>query len=201
MRTIECSIGILAAVLVLDAGSVSGQTQPTGSPAKPVREVVSFVDGWPLPPELDQMVEGTELILLARGVRARSEALALYADGIEERVTTMDAKVLEVLHGEIAPDRHSAHDTISVSQYGGDVDKGDHILRTRESDVPFLAPGREYVLFLAWNNRADRWTVKWGADGIWQVDAGSVKSDGKSDLVKRLLPMRMDEAAGRIRQR
>jgi hypothetical protein len=186
---------VLVVLLVVTAELMHAQNAP-----KPVREVVDWADGPPPPAEIADMAAQTPLIVRVRVAGVKNETIPLYVAGIDELVTTADVKVLEVLDGNVAADQYARPGTLRVSQHGGDTDKGNYILRSRIHGVPFLTPGREYVLFLEWNQRPLRWIVKWGADGIWQIDEGRVTSEGKSDLVRQLLPTSVDDVVQRIRK-
>jgi len=86
--------------------------------------------------------------------------------------------VAEVIHSE-----WPLSQSINVCRYGGDIDEGVRVKRIVESDFPAFMPGREYVMFLLWNNILNGFELKFGADSAYEVmPNGTITTHGRSRL-------------------
>lgn len=167
--------------------------------SKPIREVTSEADAPRPPDELREAIAQTPLIVRVVIGETRQETVGIYSADIPEVVWTAAARVQEVIKGQMVADQVVRPDTILVSQLGGDVDRGTYIARHRLKGIPFLRSGEEYVLFLYWVADSQRWLLRWGGDGIWQVTRGRVHSEGNSVLAKRMVTLPAEVALANLR--
>ncbi len=142
---------------------------------KPIAITNMIVDYAERPTALGPAVASASAVVVGR-IRDMRNYLPPQNGATVRTMYTLD--VAEVIHSE-----WPLSQSINVFRYGGDIDEGVRVKRIVESDFPAFMPGREYVMFLLWNNILNGFELKFGADSAYEVmPNGTITTHGRSRL-------------------
>jgi hypothetical protein len=133
---------------------------------KPIRDTITLHCGSPAPRSIETFWHAADAVAWIRiNQQTVYDHWRLQEDGFPI-VTVHDAQLLELFkpHPRLSPDTGA----ISILQEGGTIERPGLIERASASGSKLLHPHREYVAFLRWSDRWQRWTVE-------ECDLGAVE--------------------------
>lgn len=113
-------------------------------------------------------------------------------------VTVHDAHVRELF--KVHPRLMPTTGAISVLQEAGTIERPDLIERASASGSNLLDAGREYVVFLRWSDRWQKWALDGCDIGAVHVDGDSVSPAGKTEISDALQGLSATELLETLRK-
>jgi hypothetical protein len=163
---------VACAAIVLVTGGLRARQE------KPVVTTEGIVDSVMPPPTLREAAQQAAAIVIGTVTQERTHHLL--GDASSTRAV-YSVKVSQVLRSNPL----LTQPVFDVYRYGGDVDKGDHIIRRVQRGFPRFVPSHRYLMFLSWNEALQGFQPQYGPNSVFELSPdGRVDTPGKASYAR-----------------